>query len=157
MKRIIAKMLAVVMTVALFSTTTLAYNDKGAYTGIGDTGVGTASIAAAISLTIDGTTYSIPGGAVSTVGYTYQNNYTYVKICQQACNQLVKIHEDDIIGWNNCYCGEVDGIFGEKTYNGILGFQETNNLFRLVAGWPKLVEDGVCGDNTWKQLAVICW
>lgn len=152
MKRIISKMLAVVMTLALFSTTALARNDKVVYTG-----VGTASVTAAISLTVKGITHSIPGGAVSTVGYTYQNDSTYVKICQQACNRTVEIHENDIIGWNKCYCGKPDGIFGEQTYSGILGFQETNNLFRLLEGWPELVEDGVCGDSTWKQLAVICW
>lgn len=154
MKQIIAKVLALFMTVALFSTTALAFNDEIACNSI-NTGVSTASVKAAISLTVNGVTYSIPGGAASTVGYGYKNDSTYVYRCQLAINKLYFDHLDDTIQWTPCNCGNPDGIFGPKTHDGILGFQRTNNFLGFSSGWPELAEDGVCGDSTWKQLAFL--
>lgn len=112
------------------------------------------SVARAIALTVNGVTYSIPGGATSTVGTGYNNAYTYVYYCQLACNWLYDYHLDSIALPCYSYCGTVDGAFGPNTHNGIKGFQYWNN--HRMAGWPQIAEDGICGDATWTRLASQC-
>lgn len=149
-------MFALLMTFALLSSTALAYNDKDVPVNVRDTerSTGIASVAATISLTINGVTYSIPGGSSCMVGDNCTNNSTYVRYCQMACNRIDDLHKNDTISWS-CSCGTVDGVFGPNTRKGIKMFQQGNNLRSIPTGWPILLEDGICGDNTWKQLAVV--
>lgn len=153
MKRIISGMFAMIMLVALFSNTALAQNYEDTSTGYANASTSAASVSESITLTVNGIDYAIPGGATSTVGYGYNNNYTYVYLCQVACNWMYNATWDSMFP---CYsdCGVVDGAFGPNTYSGILGFQKYNNT--RMAGWPRLTEDGICGDGTWTRLADLC-
>lgn len=156
MKRIVSSFLAVAMMITLLCTTAFAQNKGDNGEDFTHSIMSAASISGAISVTIDGVAYSIPGGATSTVGYGYKNEYKYVLYCQKACNKVSKIYENDYITCPS-YCGVPDGIFGPNTYDGILGFQMYVNLRAIVCSWPELAEDGVCGDNTWKMLAELSW
>lgn len=154
MKRIISGMLAMLMLVALFSTTASAYYSEDTSTDYVNAGMSRATGKSLVTVVINGKRYSIPGGAESTVGYGYNNAYTYVYCCQAVCNDIYDFYKDNIIPWG-CYCGKADGIFGPNTYDGILGFQKSNNLFHISGGWAELAEDGICGDGTWKRLAAM--
>ena len=152
MKRMISVLSAFAVVLSLLCVTALA-----AYSSEPSPKSSTGSMSAAtannsITVTVDGTGYYVCGGAESTVGYGYANNYDYVYICQLACNNIYDIYANDIITCPS-YCGTVDGIFGQNTYNGILGLQRYSNLTRLVDPWPELAEDGICGDNTWARIA----
>lgn len=156
MKRIISGTIAVAMMVVVLCSTALAKSEDVSTYDFSSTSVGAAIVSEEITIMIDGVAYSVPGGAASTVGYGYENDPEYVFTCQYACNTIAEIYENDIIPCPS-YCGTEDGIFGPKTYDGILQLQRYTNLSRYVTGWPELVEDGVCGDNTWKQIARMCF
>ncbi len=150
MKRFIFGFFGLIMAVALISTTALAVSNEQTC----DDSMSTASLSSGTNLKVNGVTYFIPGGATSTVGYGYNNAYTYVYDCQLACNWMYNYHKDSALPCGS-YCGVVDGSFGSNTYNGIIGFQNWNNT--RMSGWPQLAEDGICGDSTWTRLAALCF
>lgn len=152
-KKAIALVLALMFIFGCLGTASAKHYEDNSADSTNDS-MSTASIASAITLTVNGVSYLIPGGAISTVGYGYNNAYTYVYYCQLACNKMYYAFGDSIVLSCNSYCGTVDGAFGPNTYNGIKGFQYWNN--HRMAGWPQLVEDGVCGDATWTRLAALC-
>lgn len=65
-----------------------------------------------------------------TVSKTKNNRHACVKLLQEKLNYL---------GYN---CGDIDGVFGTKTYNAVLSYQKQNNL----------TSDGIVGKNTWKSI-----
>ena len=74
--------------------------------------------------------------ACSSGGYPLLKKGTrgvYVAVLQDALNT---------IGYD---AGNIDGIFGNKTYNAVLKFQKNNDL----------VQDGIVGCETWKKLTSV--
>ena len=155
MKRLTSIMAALIIVLSLLCVTASAAYISKPSNSSNKGSMSAASVNSSIIVTINGNGYYVAGGAESTVGYGYENDYDYVYICQLACNRMYEMTANNYIPCQTDV-GTVDGIFGPKTYNGIYNFQRYSNMLRYVDPWPELTVDGICGDNTWERFADMC-
>lgn len=92
-----------------------------------------------IDFRVNGCDVSVPSDVY--VGYNYITIGEYVMIVQAALNNVCKLYPIA-----NCYCGSVDGSFGELTWRAVCNFQT----------WAGISADGIVGPNTWLAFKKYC-